>query len=229
MKKLKGKSPGPDPAGKATQPPDKVDDYLTEPSHLRHPSVSLEGKEKLGSRLHRAREMRGLTLADLSSRTGIRVENLERIESSEMIPPLGDLVKLGKAVEMKIGYFLSPGADRPMTVVRPENRLAISRFGKKRSEQYGYDYESLAPEKADRMMEPFLVTLVPTEVEELSNHDGQEFIFVLEGEIQVKVGDQTEILRPGDAVYYDSMHPHLVTCRGKRPAKILAVLYTGTK
>ncbi len=78
-------------------------------------------------------------------------------------------------------------------------------------------------------MEPFLITMVPSEVKELSTHDGQEFIFVLEGEMRAQVRDQVEILRPGDAVYYDSTNPHLVKCHGDKPAKILAVLYTGIK
>jgi quercetin dioxygenase-like cupin family protein len=116
-----------------------------------------------------------------------------------------------------------------MTVVRREARPVISRYGKKASEQYGYSYESLAPEKGNRFMEPFLVTLMPTSAQELSTHDGQEFIFVLEGEMRAQVGQQVEILRAGDAIYYDSTHPHLVNCAGDRPTKILAVLYTGNK
>jgi quercetin dioxygenase-like cupin family protein len=95
--------------------------------------------------------------------------------------------------------------------------------------QYGYFYESLAPEKADRLMEPFIVTLVPTDKEEFSTHAGQEFLYVLEGEMKVQVGDRVEFLKPGDAVYYDSNQPHLVKCVGANVTKILAVLYTGSK
>ncbi len=116
-----------------------------------------------------------------------------------------------------------------MALVRSDSRLEVSRYGKKRSEQYGYLYESLAPEKANRFMEPFLITMVPSEVEELSCHDGQEFIFVLEGGIRAQVGDEVTVLQPGDAVYYDSSSPHLVKNTSGKSAKILAVLYTRTK
>jgi quercetin dioxygenase-like cupin family protein/DNA-binding transcriptional regulator YiaG len=209
--------------------PEEATDLITDHAHLRTHETSPRpsSKETLGSRIHQARQRRGLTLQDLSSRTGITVEILERVESHKMIPPLGELIKLGKALEMKMGYFISPGVEKPMTVVHADKRPVVSRHGKKRSEQYGYSYESLAPEKANRFMEPFLITMVPTEVTELSAHDGQEFIFVLEGEMRAQVGDQVEILRPGDAVYYDSNTPHLVRCYGEKPAKILAVLYTG--
>jgi quercetin dioxygenase-like cupin family protein/DNA-binding XRE family transcriptional regulator len=212
---------------------EETHDLLTDPSHFQRFEAETGPaggkKENLGERIRRAREMRGLTLGDLSSRTGIRVETLERIESNELIPPLGELIKLGKAVEMRMGFFISPGVDKPMAVVRSDCRPAISRYGKGRSEQYGYFYESLAPEKANRFMEPFLITMVPTDVQDLSTHDGQEFIFVLEGEMKAQVGDQVEVLRAGDAVYYDSNCPHLVKCAGDKPAKILAVLYTGSK
>ena len=211
------------------QRPDEGD-LLTDPSHLKgHASSKIPQKESLGSRIRKARELRGLTVQDLSTRTGIAEETLANVESSEMIPPLGELIKLGKALEMKMGYFISPGTEKPMTVVHSDQRQVISRHGRKRSEQYGYYYESLAPEKANRFMEPFLVTMVPADVTELSSHDGQEFIFVLEGEIRAQVMGQVEILRPGDAVYYDSSNPHLVKCAGDRPAKILAVLYPGLK
>jgi quercetin dioxygenase-like cupin family protein/ribosome-binding protein aMBF1 (putative translation factor) len=191
--------------------------------------VAQAEKRSLGERILEAREMRGLTLEDLSSRSGIPVDALERVESNRAIPPLGELIRLGKALEMKMGYFISEGMDRPMSVVRSGSRRQVARRGREVSERYGYVYESLAPEKANRLMEPFLVSLIPTGFGELSNHDGQEFIFVLEGEIRVQVGKEVEVLRPGDSVYYDSFHPHLVKCCGNKPAKILAVIYAGAK
>jgi transcriptional regulator with XRE-family HTH domain len=193
------------------------------------PGAAPEAKRSLGERIREAREMRGLTLEDLSSRSGISVDGLERVEANRATPPLGQLVRLGKALEMKMGYFLSAGVDKPMSVVRADARPKIARHGKQRSEQYGYVYESLAPEKANRLMEPFLVTMVPTEFGEFSSHDGQEFLFVLEGEIRTQVGKEVEVLRPGDSIYYDSTHPHLVKCHGGRPAKILAVIHAGAK
>ena len=191
------------------------------------PGRAAAGGRRLGERILEARELRGLTLEDLSSRTGIPVARLERVESDRAIPPLGELVRLGKALEMKMGYFISAGVDRPMCVVRAESRPKVARRGGKAREQYGYVYESLAPEKANRLMEPFLVTLIPTEFREPSSHDGQEFIFVLEGKIRAKVGKEVAVLNPGDSIYYDSSHPHLVKCYGKKPAKILAVIHAG--
>jgi transcriptional regulator with XRE-family HTH domain len=206
--------------------PVRHEDLLTDASRLA-PAEKVRGA--LGQRIREARQIRELTLEDISSRTGINVRTLKQIESGEMAPPLGQLIRLGKALDMKMGYFISPGVEKPMTVVRKGKGQAVARYGKKKAEQYGYFYESLAPEKANRMMEPFIVTLLPTEAEEFSTHDGQEFIFVLEGEMKVQVGDQIDFLKPGDAVYYDSNQPHLVKSATKTKTRILAVLYTGAK
>ena len=205
----------------------KHDDLLTDLANLARMEGVEEGKESLGDRIRRVREIRGLTIKDLASRTGIDVDTLGRIESSKVVPALGQLVRLGKALDMKMGYFISPGIDKPMTVVHRHERRPVSRYGEAKSMLYGYSYESLAPDKANRLMEPFIVSLVPTQIQEFSTHAGQEFIYVLEGEIKVQVGDSADSLKPGDAVYYDSGQPHAVRCAGAAPARVLAVLYTG--
>ena len=200
-------------------------DLLTDLTGIEHVD---EAKESPGDRIRRVRQERGLTIKDLGSRTGIDTADLESMESGETIPALGQLVRLGRALDMKMGYFISPGVDQLMTVVRQGSRQPISRYGEAESTEHGYFYECLAPEKADRFMEPFVVTLVPTAREEFSAHAGQEFLYVLEGEIKVQVGERVEFLKPGDAIYYDSDQPHLVRCVGAAVAKVLAVICTGS-
>jgi len=181
----------------------------------------------VGERVKRAREKRGLGLLDISRRTGIDVTLLSEIEGGQSAPPLGTIIKLAKALEMKMGYFISGDELRPFTIVRRGDRKVVSRYDSKRDKHYGYGYESLAPYKKDRHMEPFLVTLQPAITEgERSTHDGQEFIFVLTGSMEVRLGDEIHVLEPGDAIYYDSTVPHLVKCHGQETTRILAVLYT---
>ena len=206
----------------------KHDDFLTDLASLPRIEQMDEAKESPGDRVRRVREEHGLSIKDLSSRTGIDLAALRRIESGEIIPALGQLVRLGRALDMKMGYLVSPGIDESMTVVHKDERRPVSRYGEKKSMLFGYSYESLAPEKAERLMEPFIVTLVPTEAEDFSTHAGQEFLYVLEGEVKVQVGDRIDFLKPGDAAYYDSVEPHLVRCVGTSPAQILAVLHTGS-
>jgi len=192
------------------------------------PEVEEEGLElRVGERVREVRQKKGLSLEDISQRTDIEVGYLKEIEQGAVSPPLGVLIKLAKALEMKMGYFISGEEDRPFTIVRASERKVISRYDSQKGKRYGYQYESLAPHKKDRHMEPFLVTLVPSDTEEeRSSHDGQEFIYVLEGTMEVRLGDEVYLLSPGDSIYYDSTVPHLVKCHGADKTKILAVLYT---
>ena len=183
---------------------------------------------EMGGRIKKARESRGLSIFDVYLRTDIDVDTLSQIEEGNITPPLGTVIKLAKALDLKMGYFISGEEEKSYTIVRRDDREKASRFDSKKEEQYGYGYESLAPRKTNRQMEPFLVTLEPSETEEeRSSHDGQEFIFVLTGKMEVRLGEEIHILEPGDSIYYDSTVPHLVKCHNEEAAKILAVLYTG--
>ena len=192
------------------------------------PEASSQGDVpvNVGERVRDVRAHRGLSLQDIVQRTGIDEKTLAGIEAGEIAPPLGVIIKLAKALEMKMGFFISGEESRPYTVVRRTDRHVVSRHDSTKGRRYGYEFESLAPHKKDRHMEPFLVTLDPAETEEeRSTHDGQEFIYVLEGRMEVRLDEEVLVLDPGDAIYYDSTVPHLVKCHGDRPTRILAVLY----
>ena len=193
---------------------------------ISHEALKEDIVVNVGERVKNVRENRGLSLQDISLRTDIDVSTLAQIEAGTIAPPLGSVIKLAKALEMKMGYFISGEEDRAYTIVRHNDRKVVSRYDSQTGKYYGYEYESLAPHKKDRHMEPFLVTLEPADTEEeRSTHDGQEFIWVLQGKMEVRLGGEIHILEPGDAIYYDSTVPHLVKCHGTETTKILAVLY----
>jgi ribosome-binding protein aMBF1 (putative translation factor) len=209
---------------------DSYDDLLDGAAQAAHDQAK-EGKEMsadMGKRVKKARESRGLSIFDLYLRTDIDVEVLSQIEGGKVTPPLGTVIKLAKALDLKMGYFISGEEGMAYTIVHRDDRERTSRHGSSKEEHFGYGYESLAPHKTDRYMEPFLVTLKPSETEEeRSTHDGQEFIFVLHGKMEVRLGEEIHVLEAGDSIYYDSTVPHLVKCHGKETTKILAVLYAG--
>jgi len=195
---------------------------------LDQPKVGEEISPEMGMRLKRARESRGLSIFDIYLRTNIDVDMLSEIEEGKVTPPLGVVIKLAKALDLKMGYFVSGEERKAYTIVRRDDRKVISRYDSKKEKYYGYSYESLAPHKTDKQMEPFLVSIEPSETEEeRSTHDGQEFIFVLHGKMEVRLGEEIHILEPGDSIYYDSTVPHLVKCHSNETTKILAVLYAG--
>jgi transcriptional regulator with XRE-family HTH domain len=219
--------------------PDRYKDFLDDLGQFyakdkgKHPVEAADRKPsqketllKVGESVKDLRESKGLSLRDISQRTGLEIELLSKIEEGKVAPPLGTIIKLAKALEKKMGYFISGTEELPYTIVRKDKGKLISRFDSKKTDTYGYEYMSLAPYKKNRYMEPFLVTLEPTDIEEeRSTHDGQEFIYVLEGTMEVRLGDEVHRLGPGDAIYYDSTVPHLVKCHGKHTTKILAVLH----
>lgn len=77
-------------------------------------------------------------------------------------------------------------------------------------------------------MEPFLVTIKPSPTQEpiLSSHEGEEFMFVLQGSVKINYGKETYVLHQGDSIYYDSIVDHLVSALTEEPAHIVAVIYT---
>lgn len=183
---------------------------------------------RVGEKIRELRESKGLSLQEMASRTGYSSALLSQVENHFISPPLGGLIKIAKALEVKVGTFFGDEPRESYAIVRRDERKHISRFASKEGVSYGYSYESLGFDKKDRQMEPFLVTLEPATVksEKLSSHDGEEFIFILEGEMEAILGDHKDVLYPGDCIYYDSTIPHKVQCHREIPTKILAVLWT---
>jgi transcriptional regulator with XRE-family HTH domain len=183
---------------------------------------------QIGEKIKRLREDKALTLRDMAERTGLSTAVLSQIENHLISPPLGTLIRLTRALDLTPGHFFDEHPDKAFTIVRQAERRPVSRFASKRGIQYGYSYESLGHDMKDRHMEPFLVTLEPATLAspKPASHDGEEFLFVLEGEMEVTLDDHSDVLHPGDAVYYDSNIPHLVQCKGNEKALILAVIYS---
>ncbi len=188
----------------------------------------MPGKEmKIGEKIRTLRKAKGLSLADVAIQSGIAEATLYSIEGHMVSPPLGYLVSLAKVFEMPVGDFFGESGDSPYCLVRSDGRKTVSRFNSNEGEGGGYSYESLGQKKKNRHMEPFLVTLNPVEEKNIepNQHIGEEIIFVLQGKVEVTLLDKTEILNPGDSIYYDSTMPHVVACHGNETARILAVIY----
>lgn len=200
-------------------------DLLTDPDAVAEDTdrVAREGALDHGARLRASREERGFTLEELGERAGIEPHLLAQVEAGEDILPLGQLIRVTKALSLKMADVISTG-EEAFTIVRSNERQTFSRFGAAKERSHGYEYESLAGGKSDRRMEPFIVTLHPAASDEPSTHDGQEFIYVLEGEMEVIIEGARDVLSPGDAIYYDATASHLVRAYGDSPARILAVL-----
>jgi transcriptional regulator with XRE-family HTH domain len=185
---------------------------------------------RVGERVKQLRERKGLSLKEVADLTGFSTALLSQMENHLVSPSLGTIIKLARALSVKVGDFLGETEGEPFTIVRKDERKMVSRFASKEGVKYGYSYESLGFDKKDRHMEPFIVTLEPATVKaaKTSVHEGEEFIFVLEGEMEVILGNHTDILYPGDSIYYDSTIPHKVQCHQDKVTRILAVIYASS-
>jgi transcriptional regulator with XRE-family HTH domain len=183
---------------------------------------------QVGKKIKELREDSAVSLKELEERTGLSSAILSQIENHLVSPPLGTLIRIAKALNVRPAHFFDEHPDKSFTLVRKEDRKPVSRFASDRGVGYGYAYESLGYDMKGRHMEPFLITLEPIgqPAAKPSTHQGEEFIFVLEGEVLVNLGDHSDVLHAGDAIYYDSNIAHHVRCLGEQPARILAVLYS---
>lgn len=186
-----------------------------------------EATGAVSQRIKEIRKKKGLSLQDLAQRSGFSTAMLSQIENHVISPSLGTLIKLAQALEMRLGELIAGPGGRSFAIVRKGEGSITSRYASRSGLTYGYSYQSLSPDLKGPHMEPFLVTLEPTAGSKApSLHEGEEFIFVLEGLVKVTLEGLTDILKPGDSMYYHSSLPHRVECHEGEPAVILAVLYS---
>ena len=185
-----------------------------------------KGVDAIGQRIRKLREDKGISLDELSKLTGFEVELLSQIEKEEVQPQLGTMMKLSKALEAAFGRLVSGVGNKLYSITRKADRKEISRSTAKKGKQQLYTYMSLAPEVKGRHMEALVVQLEENPDEEASVHNGEEFIFVLDGVVKLKIGDERFDLEPGDSAYYLSTTSHVIAAKQGK-AMILAVIYEG--
>ena len=188
--------------------------------------TTTKGVEEIGKRIEFLRKEKGLSLDELSKLTGFDVELLSNIEEDKVQPQLGTLIKLSKALDSAFGRLVSGVGNKLFSITRRDERKVVSRSTSHQGKKQLYTYKSLAPEVKGRHMEAMIVQLEENPDQENSVHEGEEFIYVLDGVVSLKIGEDVFTLESGDSVYYLSTTPHLVAAKSGK-ATILAVLYEG--
>ena len=184
----------------------------------------------VGSKIKGIRETKNLSLEEVSESCGLTVEQIEAIESGQTMPSLGPLIKIARALGVRLGTFMDDNDAIGPVVCRAKDREAdnsISFSNGATDARKHMEYHPLAQQKAGRHMEPFIIDINPEESPEfqLSAHEGEEFIYVMQGEIEIVYGKDTYTLTEGDSIFYDSIVKHHVHGAPGKSAKILAVVY----
>lgn len=184
---------------------------------------------KLGQKIKEFRDKYRLTIQDLAARTGLDKELLTNMESGAVIPPVATLLKLAKAFHVGLAYFFE---DEPVGVkislTRKSDRKRLERRPHHMSGEVTYVYETLENKKPDKHMEPFLVEFPAMATEDMVfvSHEGEEFVYLMEGRLEFRTPDRVEILEPGDSIYFDSEVSHSFRCVGEGTAKAVVVVWS---
>ena len=190
----------------------------------------MDSTQIVGEKIKSLRETREISVAELAERTGLSVEQIERIENNIDIPSLAPLIKIARALGVRLGTFLDDQDEMGAVVCRKQETAdaTISFSNNAVDARTHMHYHSLSKSKADRHMEPFIIDIeaVGDAGYELSSHEGEEFVYVMEGTIEVCHGKKKYVIEAGDTIYYDSIVPHHLHGYQGQAAKILAVVYT---
>jgi len=183
----------------------------------------------VGNKICQLREAKEMSIEELAEASQSSVELVKQLENGALVPSLTPLLKIARALGVRLGTFLDDMPQSGPAIVRAGLLRNVVRFSGKAEipTKSSLEFYSLASDKADRHMEPFIIDIHPSPKEnhKLSSHEGEEFIYVLSGEIEIFYGKDVQRLNSGDSIYYDSIVPHDVHATGEEDAKIMAVVY----
>lgn len=185
-------------------------------------------EKTVGTRIKQIREIKKVSIEELSERSGMELSLVQKIEQEKNIPSLAPLIKIARALGVRLGTFLDDSDSYGPVVVRAGEQHKGVRFTSQSSEAREHlNFFSLAYDKAGRNMEPFIVDIEAGKQSDymLSSHEGEEFIYVLEGDVEINYGKDVFHLTKGDSIYLDSIVMHNVHAGNNQSARILAVVY----
>ena len=182
----------------------------------------------IGHKITALREAHDVSQEELAQRVGCSAQEMADIEASPTVNGLAPLVKITSALGVRLGTLLDDDKGMGPAVTRAGELESNSA---KTSLETGtvdapLDFFSLAQGKISRHMDPFIIDIAPQTKEDISSHEGEEFIYVMAGKVEIAYGKDVYVLDPGDSIYYDSIVPHQVRNGHDGPSRILACVYT---
>jgi transcriptional regulator with XRE-family HTH domain len=189
----------------------------------------MSDENRIGAKITTLRESLRLSRDQLAERCECDVAVIDGVEGGQIAPSLAPLIKITRALGVRLGTLLDDDANVGPVITRKDSAEEVARLKSLETSSDGgvLDFFSLAEGKASRHMEPFLIDVSPATPgsHALSSHEGEEFVFVLSGEIEIEYGKDLNVLGAGDSIYYDSIVPHQLRAHGGASARILAVVY----
>jgi transcriptional regulator with XRE-family HTH domain len=187
-------------------------------------------KGSIGAKITELREALLLSPEDLAERCGCDIQVINDLEAGALAPSLTPLIKITRALGVRLGTLLDDDENLGPVLTKADDYKNSRRLRglETHSDAGELSFSALAEGKAARHMEPFFITLEPSEELEhtLSAHEGEEWLYALEGPLEIAYGKDLYVLQPGDSLYYDSIVPHQVRSHNGQAAKFVACVYT---
>lgn len=185
---------------------------------------------KLGKKIVALREAHHLSQQDLADRCEADVETIIGLEAGELPPSLAPLIKITRALGVRLGTLMDDDEHHGPSYLDAGQMEEVTRLKslETNSDAGDLSYFSLAAGRPSRHMDPFVITVKPSGETDhvLAGHEGEEWLYGLEGQIEIEYGKELYILGPGESIYYDSIVPHQVRAHDGQQAKFLACVYT---
>lgn len=174
--------------------------------------------QPIGKKLMKLRKDKGLTLKNLGNETGLTPKYLSGVEKGEVMPPVSVLLQLSRALEIDSSLLLKEEKEQ-------EEKRSHEDY-QRRTE--AYTYENLTPEAKHKHLKAFKIFIDPeSEHKGVSyQHLGEEFQYVLKGKVEVTVGENRNVLNPGDSLHFNSSIVHKLRNLSSEKAELIVVLYT---
>ncbi len=176
-------------------------------------------EKSFGTKMKQLRQVTKISFEELANKTGFSQRYLKEIEEGMAIPPVSAVIQIAKALAIDSGSFLSAEEQQASEKRRRESFY-------KRTQ--AYSYKTLTPDAETRHMKAFLVTIDPKEDHKMVEykHEGEEFLYVLKGHIEVMVGENENLLKKGETLHFNSGITHKLRNVSNEEAKLLVVIYT---
>ncbi|MDI3480586.1 MAG: hypothetical protein PWQ97_241 [Tepidanaerobacteraceae bacterium] len=176
-------------------------------------------RKDIGQKIKELRNTRGLTLKQLSEKSDLSVGFLSQVERGVASIAITSLEKIAKVFEVDLSYFFTLPQKHESLIMRSYEQEVFS-------VEESRIYHRLANDTDGKMLEPMLISILPNQSREgitPYSHNGEEFVYVLEGILTVLIDDEEYQLNPGDSIHMLSTIPHEWANFTNKLVKVLCV------
>ena len=176
-------------------------------------------KDSFGGKVRKMRETHGWSQEALAEAVGQSPEFIEKVEKDEKTPPVSFLLRMASTMKIDPGLFLGREG---------KNRLRDMRAQAFMKRTQNYSYQTLSPGAESDHLRAFKISIEPQQAHKpvAYKHDGEEFVYVMEGDLKLTLGNKAHHLKPGESIHFNSDIPHKLKSTSNETTRCLVVLYT---